>query len=392
MPGIASYGDATGRRWPDKLAFVDGFVKGMVAEADRYFDVFGETAATLLGAFPSLLQGVDLHWYHRREGEMLHIGYLVFEIEELRQAVFNAVATYNTEVDSGDFADFPVSVFESGWGLDTSKNGLPAGTSSMTAEELESFQAAEVWRRIGGALAGNADIVSWHSWMSTKPSPTAQFAEMGLRLDTADTDGDASVAEQRPSWYAYALLAQLLGDRAGSGSMVLPRVGSRAALESALMIDSFRAGVVVFEYQLDSGVAGLAGEWAYMVLRDPAQLSGACLAATPAAPAVGLVGSYGIDSYSSYFRSSGSPTTLPVYTITPSGSTSTLCGTLFVSPTWSPVLYISSRRLFWRTCSVARLTTASAMLYTPPAWMDDCNEPIQGGKDCGGSFAVGTML
>lgn len=385
MPGIASYGDAKGRRWPDKLAYVDGFVKGMVAEADRYFDVFGETASTLLSAFPSLLQGVDLHWYHRREGEMLHIGYLVFEIEELRQAVFNAVATYNTEVDSGDFADFPVSVFESGWGLDTSKNGLPAGTSAMTADELESFQAAEVWRRIGGALAGNADIVSWHSWMSTELSPSAQFAMMGLRLDTAGTDSDAFIAVQRPAWFAYSLLSQLLGDRVSSGSMVLPRVGSRAELGTALAMDGNRAGAVVLEFRLDSGVVGLASQWAYLVLRDPSLVSAACLVVSSVEARPVVMVRHEID-YSATFVSSGTATALPVDTVIPAGSVVPLLGTLFVAPTWSPILYVSSGRLAWRTIRAAATSSVASSLHSIPDWMDDAGRPIRGGCELAGGL------
>jgi hypothetical protein len=376
MPGIASYGDATGRQWQDKLDFVDGFVHGMALEAQESEYALGSDTETVLLTLPSLLQGIDLHWYHRREGEMLHIGYLVFEIEELRQAVHNAVASHVHEIDSSAFADFPVTVFESGWGLDRSKNGFPAGVSSMKDDEMKAFQAAEVWRRIGGALAGGADIASWHCWMA---ATGGQFVQMGLREDSSGPTTVAAAAIPRPAWYAYSMLSDLLGDRVLSGNMVLPRVSSRAMLKSALHIDPHRTGAVVLEFRLDSDISGLAGGWAYMVLRDPAQVSTARLVASPATPTITGAERYEID-YNESLVVIGTQTELEVYSLSYSPTTVSVGGGLTVAPTWSPVLYFCSGQLVWRAVAYAGSSSTASSLYSRPGWMDDPGKPIGGDK------------
>ena len=373
MPGIASYRANQGGDWADKLAYVDGFVQGMVYEATDAVDALGWDSQSVLEAFPSLVQGIDLHWYHQEE-ELLHIGFLTLELAELRDKITWAMAEYNDELLGGEFDDFPISVFESGWALG---DPLPAGVAGMSAADQEGFQAAEVWRRIGGALAGGADIVSWHSWMSLD---SGDYEKVGLRDDTQLSRAPASDAVPRPAWFAYAVLASVLGDRVASGRMVLPAVSSRAQLRVGLTRSPDLYGAVVFELQLSGASSTVAAGWAYLVLRDPSVESQSNLVATPAA---GVGRAAGIQVYGprwlSRELSPGTPRKLPVWSVS-TAPTTIPCAPFMVEPSWAPVLYLSSRRLEWqvvRTATSASPTVAER-LYSRPAWMDDPGCPLPG--------------
>jgi hypothetical protein len=380
MPGISSYHSITGLTWQAKLEFVDGFVAGMVAEAqERPEDVTNgaeSVPAELLKVFPDLLQGIDLHWYHREAGQDLrHIGYLVFEIDELRQAVTGAVRTHNIELEEDTleaaFGDaFPVSVFENGWGLDDQP---PMGAGPLSPPNQGMFQAAEVWRRIGGAIAGGASIAGWHSWMSKQAS---SFSKMGLRADAQNQWDPASDATQRISWFAYAILAEILGDRVIGGGMVLPDVTSRTELGYHLKADPDHVGVVVFEYRLQAG--GRAEQWAYMVLRDPstAHTGGSVYAlGRRHSSAAGVVSIEGHQiSYSTSLVITGSTEDLPRVSWNAANPTSHGLP-LAVAPSWVPRLFVSTKRLSW---SVGSSPVVGRGVNSVPDWMDDPSVPFPG--------------
>ncbi len=397
LPGISSYGEGSGYGWDDKKAFIESLIIGMVAEANEHWDALtgAADAADVLQTIPSLVQGIDLHWYHRsvttRGDERLHIGYLVHEVEEVQQTVKTSMVNslpvgYVTEED---YEDFPVTVFENGY---SQEDPPPAGVSA------EEFQAYEVWRRLGGALASPATVAGWHSWMSA----SSAFGKMGLREDTHSSTDPASDAVPRPAWYAFACLATLLQNRVISGSMVLPASTSRSDLEN--MLSSVTAGtdpwIVVFEYQLQAGSAtsNLDGayfgkqscldafRWAYMVLRDHTSTWGGGLSVL--ARKADKRASYDVCRLGPVptiiqATSSGSDYALPERrgTYFPAQVTSFphLC-----TPGYQPWLYLSTARLDW---SLTRLGTSSqagavhmlcrdaVSMHKPPPWFDDPNLP-----------------
>ncbi len=386
MPGISSYHQVKGWTWDSKLEFVDGFVEGMVDEASEYTEAVTNGATDepeeVLLAFPSLLQGIDLHWYHREAGEPLrHIGYLVHEIDELRQAIIGAVREYITELSDETLEEsfgerFSVSVFENGWGLN---DAPPEGAGALSGVEKEAFQAAEVWRRLGGALAGGASIAGWHSWMS---SLGTNFQLMGLRRDEGDEWTPASDAQQRSAWHAYAILAEALGDKVVGGRMVLPATSSRADLSGQIKADAELAGVVVFEYRMDSG--GRGDHWAYMVLRDPSTALSSSYRVVGSALGQPLGGRPVELSQIRFFPvslSAGSDEELPVERGVHSSSSTPLPVT--VVPHWVPKLFISHSRMSWRLEAAGALPSIAASLFSRPAWLDD-----PGVDPCGRSASV----
>ncbi|MFH1463644.1 MAG: hypothetical protein ABIO70_04585 [Pseudomonadota bacterium] len=380
MPGIASYTSDSGMSWEDKKSFVGGFVDGVVAEALEHSPSLEGASGSdhVLGLLPDLLQGVDLHWYHKSlgEGGLRHIGYLVFEIAELSAAVSTAVAD-NTHLEDPVQAAFPewfpVTVFENGWGLidDTGATGITGGAAK------EEFQAWEVWRRLGGALAGGAAIAGWHTWMSVHTG--SGYIKMGLRNDEGASTVDASLAEARPSWGAYYALAQVLGGKVLSGSMLLPAVStavsSRLDLENMIAKSPDSVAPVVFEFRL-----GVMGDWAYMVLIDPSLADpGITLVATPGEEVLCQVREI---TYSDPGQSGGNADTLPPASCT---LTQTIARCPFsIDPTWQPRLFVCSRRLTWAVVSRGA-TSLPARLHERPAWMDDAGEklPVRGRRENG---------
>lgn len=189
------------------------------------------------------------------------------EIEERAVEAANAQWRESTKKDEDVLDSFPVSVMETGTSAIAGQCFFPASLASLTPEE---FQAREVVRRLGGALASGARLVGWHSWMA---GDTAQFAGHGLREDTQAEDAPAFLAEQRLSWFAFQRLASLLG-HTESGGMVLPSVTNRADLRGFL-ISPRRHPFVVFRYEgsfLAPGLPGHQYRLAWLALRDPAML------------------------------------------------------------------------------------------------------------------------
>jgi hypothetical protein len=343
LPGIAEYAeDLVSDTWRAKLLFAKGLIEGMVSEANERTTAVGAVAASdIFDVFHTLAQGIDLHWYHRNE--LRHICHLVHEVAELQQAIHEGVrsqldASYAPVI--AEFRDFPVTVLETGH---ATTDDCPDGIDGDT------FQAWEVWRRLGGALASNARVVGWHSWMARYGTT---FQLTGLRDDSSSAGSAAFHAEQRKSWFAYQGLAHLLGDRIVSGRVVLPRTSGRSALEALLASYDPRVEdpyVVVFEFVV---LRGSRVEYAYLVFRDP----------TDSRPEgdrlVGLVGwpTSSVDEYApepdrTQLVSAGSEHRQPVRRS--HWSPATTCSGLghFRLVDWEPRLYFSPRPIEWEFVS-----------------------------------------
>jgi hypothetical protein len=122
-------------------------------------------------------------------------------------------------------------------------SGLPETGSGDPASAREAFQAWEVVRRLGGALASGARMVGWHSWMSRSTATSVGF---GLREDGQPEDHPAAEATQRVAWFVFQRIATLLSG-AMFGRMEIPAVSTRAGLEVFLASDDAHA-IVVFHY------------------------------------------------------------------------------------------------------------------------------------------------
>jgi hypothetical protein len=216
-------------------------------------------------------------WYHtRRAGNdepIRHIGYLVCEVPEIERWIVDAInaAWHATDPSTDVLSSFPVTVMETGTTA-TEGSDSPGHIAYVpNGFSREEFQAFEVFRRLGGALASGARMIGWHSWMANN---TGAFAGHGLRDDTGDDTALPEDATQRRSWFAYRRFTSLLSD-VRLGSMVLPSVSDRSDLEAFLA----SAGVhpfVVFRY-LGTFTAPVlvtarpVGDfhYAWLVLRDP---------------------------------------------------------------------------------------------------------------------------
>jgi len=382
MPGLFSYVRALGGDWEAKKEYVKGFIEGMVREADEYYDkVFGmDTLADLYAQFPDLLQCADIHWYHRKNADSLkHIGYLIFEVDELKQLVEDEMFLQlpKGSIPEDAFKNFPVTVSESGYAVDTSAT---TGDWKPTGVADEDFQAWEVWRRLCGALASKATLAGWHGIITTQGG---DFGGMGLRYDDTRNTAPASAAEPRPSWFAFQRLGQLLGDSVVDGRMVLPSATSRDQLED-LLGRGYRdtdPWITVLELTLrvEAGY-----RYAYLVLRDPSAPSGSSI--------------YWVSTSSTLYESK----------IVPFKSGSDFCGSARLPRPWSlwptteqrlpspvafkpgyqPRLFFTYERAAWAVLSyeeagqwelgVRPVTPQQNKLHQQPEWMDDMLSPLPG--------------
>lgn len=135
-------------------------------------------------------------------------------------------------------------------------------------------RSMSVWMRLSVALAGGADIVGWHTFMSDNgligAGEESQFAAMGLRRDQHDRDVAPSAAQQRVSWFAYQRMTRLLGSVV-STTILLPepsRVGSdHSDLEELIATDwDLLDDVWCIELELNSP---FLARWAYVLFLDP---------------------------------------------------------------------------------------------------------------------------
>ena len=283
LPAVHSYYEEAGasdyQTWESRRAFVQYLVQHAVTEAVQMYSSASEAAAAL----PRYLQGIDLHWYHcnaaaDESDPIRHIGYLVHEVEALREAVRAGV---EKAISPDDYTEeltallnaFPISVMENGGlGADTGNAANPFVADDATEEEaadaLEQFQAWDVWRRVGGALASEASTVGWHAWMA---SDTGALAGTGLRVTPDTAGGDPAEAVPRRSYLAFRRLTQLLS-KVSTGRMLLPDTESRDDLAARIanFPDDGDVSLVVFEYEGEFQVDDTPTcSYAYLVFREP---------------------------------------------------------------------------------------------------------------------------
>ena len=279
LPGVASYDireSGTEFSWDGRKRFVSSmvryFVLGLLDEIPY--------PGVMPNELPTYLQGIDFHWYHDESGKTCHVGYFVHDVEELRGVVEDGLrAGLEDAADRGlldrglideyvltTMADFVITALETGCpAVGNEDNSLPPGFDSHVH-----FQAFEVWRRLGGALASSAVAAGWHDWMSPQ---SGGFAAFGLRADTGAEDSPTEFAFPRDSWFAYQRLASLLGNvTIDGGRMVLPSVADRGELSrtyppsgSRFSPLADRSPAVVFEYQREDSDY----PWAYLLFADP---------------------------------------------------------------------------------------------------------------------------
>jgi len=275
LPGLLSYNSAvestSPHSWTSRMRYLRSLVRFFVRELFEKIDL----EFSCPSKFPDYLQAIDLHWYHHQDGETLHIGFMVHEVDDVFEAVQEGLIEGLDEAYIGRFitesqvdeysaavmASFDIRISETGCSaLENGKTYLPLGFSSPAQ-----FQAFEVWRRLGGALASRASTASWHSWMSDQD---VDYAGFGLREDTQQENAAASVAVPRESWFAYQRLAEQLG-RVITGQMLLPDTSDRDDMMSRFgspRVQGDDHPIVVFEYELASVELY---RWAYLVLFDP---------------------------------------------------------------------------------------------------------------------------
>jgi hypothetical protein len=188
------------------------------------------------------------------------------------------------------------------------------------------------------------------------------------------------VAVPRRAWSAYAVLAEILGDRVISGGMTLPLVADRAELEAALATSNI-AGIVVFEYEIGWTVSQTFGlvSWAYLVLRDTRTrptVGVVRLLATPIGPTSGYwqIRIYGLDNPERDLGG-GSDTTLPVIDVTPVPTTIPVAA-FTVTPGWEPRLIVSPRQLSWQ---IVQGAASRKGLHERPEWLDDPGAAVDEG-------------
>jgi hypothetical protein len=250
----------------------------------------------------------DYHHYNYAEtAAPSHIASLAAELTALAQSV----------VDSGvtELAGVTTSVCETGasttWELDGDASGLPdeIGIASYRDRSVDPFadlvvnypylyepwlasgdtalegaahrfQARDLWRRLGVALA-TATHVGWHSHRDEGTSP---YRGTGLR-EESDPSGDLADTSLRPeeawtrlSYWSLQRLTRLLalpadtttGAAAGviPGRMTLPSTAEASYYQTGLDTSLAEDMAVVLEF-----VAGTVADYVYVVFVDPTAAS-----------------------------------------------------------------------------------------------------------------------
>ena len=327
LPGLSSYLPESGFKWPEKLQFLDSFLYQVDTEA-----------STRGLSTHSIASGIDYHWYHRKSGQELHIGYLIHEVDEIQSLLDKYIST-----------ECAITIMETGVAVrndfaprvkrrKTSKTG--PFVDDLVDLEGYLFQSNEIWRRLGGVLASGATGAGWHSWMSGFPE---DFELMGLRYDGSDRKYlPAKEADTRWSWFSFARLSTVLGE-VYAGQMILPVISSRSDLLAMSKAD----GLVVLEFTLSSSLSMLQ-QFAYLVFYDP---TGAANGATVEVSSTFSVVHASLVST----RINGPPTSTGGSQINlPTGLATfdpdallTLPTVLTVYKEDSPLLILSDRRLQW---------------------------------------------
>ena len=184
LPSLSSYVDeAEGRSWVHALLFLEALLDAI--DAVLAAPPYSETGLT----FDDVVDGIDYHWYHFDVGGQRHIAYLFTEVEVIEDLLHAHSASGKTVVTVGEIG--------SSAGEYVSPISNPTEVFNPTSLSYTEFQACEVWRRLGGALASNAESAGWHAWMAGNEG---QFWMSGVRRDDHGSDASPETSKQRDSW------------------------------------------------------------------------------------------------------------------------------------------------------------------------------------------------
>lgn len=200
-----------------RLEFWDRFLRDISAYSLRTWDG--------LVSRDDVASAISFQWDHKARQDATedksqvpfrlgprHISHMVADAAAIRSLL-----------DSRGFTATQLDLLQTGTSVLDSDDHVPA----WAAGDREVFQATEVWRRLGGALACGATRVGLQAWMSDSgpidPSdePSREYYGMGLRADAAKPMASARRSVQRPAWFAFQRLASILGT-VTSGELLHP--------------------------------------------------------------------------------------------------------------------------------------------------------------------------
>jgi len=305
IPGIASYNDTADkvtRTWDGKEEFLDE----ILAQLDKVRAELPLGGRTL--EMDELVAGVDYHYYHRKAGETQSLLYLPVELAALRQVLTThgvqdaklTVIESSVNVVCDASSPTPTTAYDAGCESDddawaayddfTDPSGATAddrpprstcGTGGITlpgflVAPANDFQAASLWKRFVAAMLGGADVIGWHTHLSTN---AGGFVGTGMRRDFHDADLPPSIAAARPSWFAFRRLVAILGG-IRSATLLHPEPEddwSHEFIHNQLAAGDFTTTELAWVIEFDGarlastppvGPSIAASWWAYMIFVD----------------------------------------------------------------------------------------------------------------------------
>lgn len=295
LPGLQAFDDTADElaQWGPKVTFVGDLLDA--AEVELAAIGSGWTMADIVA-------GIDLHYYHGSSEKVRSLAYLYADVQELRE-VLSGYDGIVSVTESGvnvscrpepDSAEEPTTSAGAGYDAGCEGSGdwpypvLAAEKKRRAADRrptrrgcadwrghlvtlgaetvvgANDFQGASVWMRLAVAMAAGADIVGWHTWMARLPS---EFAGYGLRRDLHSPFLDVSVAEARPSWYAFRRMARFFGG-ATSVRRLLP--DTPAIHEDVARLEPLSLADQVWVIEIDNPPGMYGGSFhAYLAFLDP---------------------------------------------------------------------------------------------------------------------------
>lgn len=270
-----------------------------------------------------LIQGLDLHHYHdRTDHEPLSL--LAADLASLRallesfaladtsltvqEAGVNVLgedpatdatpegAAYDWACESSEPRTDAIPAYDSFTGYPSDAGAAPppsdrpprvsavyrsgAWLVSSTAAGAGRYQALSLWMRWAAARAGGADILGWHTPMSTYGGA---FFAMGLRRDQHASDGDPAQAVARAAYGAYQRASALFATyrtvrRLDLPGLAWPTPGDgetpHDAWESLRTSGSFSPEHHVWIVQLSDPGDRVTAPYAYLLFLDPDRTAG----------------------------------------------------------------------------------------------------------------------
>lgn len=302
---LAGISSPSGNDDPNTFSYRVDFLKAMVDEIRNLLDGT-ETLSDFVG-------GLDYHWYrdgHTGRGPLAPASDLIDQLGQLRAVL-----------DEAGLSEALLTLFETGASSDPNISTIPRHYDSDT------FQAAEVWRRLGAAWAGGADVAGWHPW--TNMPGGSDYQDMGLRVALDDYDQGATALTQKRSWMAYSTFTSLLG--------------ACSFLEYGVT----NSDVYVLSFQEKTGIY----PYRYLVFLDPNGPTSATIGwrHSKGGPAEGTAYAYHLPELSSDVLEAGSTWALPY--VRQDGRTSSLSALghpLRLSRSGDPAyIILSSHELVW---------------------------------------------